>query len=253
VEACKSRVASNESEFKERVESLKREYDVTGFEEDETPLMNILAVADQIESLADENGLDGVALQSFMSLVDAMGAYCMPASGIVGENLPIAEESDIHGAVSNVMLHRVTYGATTYLTEYTVRHPDNDNAVLLWHAGAPPSTCHPDVKPRIGHHWILPSPLSGMSHFKMRDGELTMARFDGDQGEYKLAVGRGKTIPGPDTLNNYLWCEVDDWPRWERTLMNGPFIHHTGMVYGDYLEPMLDACAFIPGLEPVAL
>ncbi|NOY76199.1 MAG: hypothetical protein GXP32_10495 [Kiritimatiellaeota bacterium] len=54
-------------------------------------------------------------------------------------------------------------------------------------------------------------------------------------------------------MNNYLWCEVDDWPRWERTLMNGLFIHHTGMVYGDYLESMLDACLFVPGLDSVAL
>ncbi|MCK5843254.1 MAG: hypothetical protein KAG97_01020, partial [Victivallales bacterium] len=233
VGACKSRVSSNTTEYKDRVEEWKKQCDITGFT-DETPLMNILAVADQIQFLTKENQLDGIAIQSFMSLVDAMGAYCMHASGIVSENTPLAEESDIHGTISNIMLQRASYGETTYLTEYTNRHPENDNAVLLWHAGAPPSMCHPDVKAKIGNHWILPSPLSGMSHFQMKDGNLTLARFDGDHGEYQLAVGKGKTIPGPETLNNYLWCEVDDWPRWEHKLMNGPFIHHTGMVYGDY-------------------
>jgi L-fucose isomerase-like protein len=143
--------------------------------------------------------------------------------------------------------------APAYLAEFTVRHPDNDNAALLWHEGAPISMCHPDVSPRLGQHWILPSPLSGMNHFRLKDGPITVARFDGDGGSYKLAFGEGHTIDGPVTLNNYCWMEVDDWPHWERTLMEGPFIHHIAMAYGNYAEVLAEACKYIPGLDPLRL
>jgi hypothetical protein len=47
--------------------------------------------------------------------------------------------------------------------------------------------------------------------------------------------------------------KVDDWPYWERTLMEGPFIHHCAMGYGHYGDALVEACKFIPGLEPVRL
>jgi L-fucose isomerase-like protein len=113
--------------------------------------------------------------------------------------------------------------------------------------------CHPDEKVRISDHWILPSPLSGMPHFRMKDGSITVARFDGDGGEYSLAIGEGKSIDGPKTLNTYVWMEVDNWPRWERMLMEGPFIHHVGMAYGNYANALAEACKYVEGLKPVRL
>jgi hypothetical protein len=92
-----------------------------------------------------------------------------------------------------------------------------------------------------------------MPHFRLKDGEVTVARFDGERGNYRLAVGTGKTVEGPHTLNNYLWMEVDDWARWEETLIKGPFIHHVGMVYGDHIRTLTDAVALVPGLEKVTL
>ena len=62
----------------------------------------------------------------------------------------------------------------------------NDNAVLLWHFGAALSMRDPDSVLRLGTHWILPSDYSGMTHFKLADGPITIARFDGEGGEYKL-------------------------------------------------------------------
>ena len=60
-------------------------------------------------------------------------------------------------------------------------------------------------------------------------------------------------MPGPDTLNNYVWMKVDDWPRWERLLMEGPFIHHAAMGYAHCGQALIDACRFVPGLTPVRL
>jgi len=111
----------------------------------------------------------------------------------------------------------------------------------------------PGAKVRLGQHWILPSPLAGMPHFPLRDGAITIARFDGDGGRYQLAVGEGQSMTGPDTLNNYVWMKVDNWRRWERTLIEGPFIHHAAMAYGNMGKALIEACRYIPGLEPVIL
>jgi len=253
IRAVKARVKNGRSEYGKQVKALRAECEVEGLDEDE-PLMNILAVRDQTLALVEEHGLDGVAVQDFMSLVDELGAYCFHADGMIAETCPVGYESDVLGTVSNILLERAALGnGPAFLADLTTRHPDNDNAVLVWHCGAPPSMRDPTERVRLGQHWILPSPLSGMPHFKLKDGPLTVARFDGERGEYKLAVGEGHTTDGPKTLNNYLWMETANWPDWERKLMEGPFMHHAGMVYGHYADALGEACKYVPGLEPVRL
>ena len=244
----------NSSAYENEVKLLRQEAQVQGFDNNDAALINVLAVRDQMLKVADDLGLEGLCVQDFMSLINEMGAYCIYANSMVSDHLAYGCESDIHGAISDVLLRRASFNASSaFLTDLTVRHPDNDNGILLWHAGAPLSMRHHDDQVKLGHHWILPSDLSGMTHFKLKDGPITIARFDGDTGEYRLAIGEGKTIPGPDTLNNYAWMEVNDWPQWERTLIEGPFIHHVAMMYGNYQSALLDACKFVPGLEPVVL
>ena len=249
----RNRIAANRSAYDAEARSLKEEIEIEGFDSDE-PIVRILAVRDQMLAHAADDGLDAIALQDFTSLVDAMGTYCFLSNGMVSETVPVSCESDIHGAVSLVLLHRAMHAAApVFLADVTVRHPVDDNGVLLWHAGAPLSMRRPGVKVRLARHWILPSPLAGMPHFPMKDGDITVARFDGDTGDYRLAVGQGRSMTGPETLNNYVWMKVDDWPRWERILMEGPFIHHTAMGYGRYADALVEACRYVPGLEPVRL
>ena len=88
-----------------------------------------------------------------------------------------------------------------------------------------------------------------MPHFPMKDGPITVVRFDGDRGEYQMAVGEGDSMPGPDTLNNYVWMKVKNWPQWERTLIQGPFIHHMAMIYGHYGEAIKEAMRYMPGIS----
>ena len=253
IEAAKARGDKGRVAYEKEVEELRSNCKVEGFDNNQ-PLVNVLSVRDQILALVQEHDLDGISFQSFMSIINAVGAYTTLAACSVSERCPMDGESDIHGIISEIMLKRANYNMSpTYLSEFSVRHPDNDNAILLWHGGAPLSLCHPDEKIAIGHHWILPSPLSGMVHFRMKDGPITVARFDGERGEYKLAVGQGQTVEGPKTLNNYVWMEVDDWPSWERTIMEGPYIHHVSMMYGHYGEVLMEACKYIPALEAANL
>lgn len=247
------RAARGRSGYEKELCELRRTTTIEGFP-DLGPMVNVLAMRDQMLALAHDRGLEALAVQEFTSLVDAMGAYCFYAESAVGDTVTIAYESDIHGAISNVLAQRASFSAApAFLSEFVIRHPSNDNAGCVWHAGAPLSLCAADDRVRIGHHWILPSPLSGMTHFRLKQGPVTMARFDATHGDYVLAVGEARTCDGPATLNNYVWVEVDDWPYWERTLIEGPFIHHMAMNYGRYAAALREACRYVPGLTLVEL
>ena len=87
-----------------------------------------------------------------------------------------------------------------------------------------------------------------VGNWELKEGELTLLRFDGCRGEYKLLVGKAKTVNGPITSGNYVWAEVDDWPAWEEKIVTGPYIHHIAGVYGDYTSALKEACKYIPGL-----
>ena len=39
----------------------------------------------------------------------------------------------------------------------------------------------------------------------------------------------------------------------ERALMENEFIHHTAMAYGHHGAALIEACKYVPGLEPVRL
>ncbi|MBS3761933.1 MAG: fucose isomerase [Planctomycetes bacterium] len=247
----KDRAEGEGEKYGDEVQELRQEWDIDGLTDGD--LTNILAVRDQMLAVAEEKGLDAITIQDFDSLVKEFGCYCLLANSMVSDLLPLAMESDIHGAISNVLVSRVAGGEPAFSTDVTVRHPDDDDGVLLWHCGAPLSMADPECRPELGQHWILPSPVSGMTHFPLRQGPLTVARFDGDGGDYKLAVGEGHSMEGPETQNNYVWMKVDNWTNWERQLMQGPWIHHTSMTYGACADALEEMCRYVPGLEAVRL
>ena len=261
IRAAKSRAQNERARYRDELEQLRKTVAIEGFD-DPAPMLNILGLRDEMLALADEHELSALAVKTFMSLPDELGALADFALSQVSEaGIPAACECDVHGAISCVMLRRASLDAEpTILADFTVRHPEDDNAVLLWHCDFPLALRREGEPARIGTHWILHDIPSGSCHWLLREGDITVARFDGDGGEYRLAAGSGVTVGGPPTQNTYVWMKVNDWPRWERQLMEGPYIHHTGGIYGRYAPALMEACKYIPGLtfeplgtEPAAL
>ena len=247
----RQRAERGAKQYAAEVAALRERWEIDGM--DDATLAAIFAMRDQIFALAADHGLDAITIQDFDSLVEEFGAYCMLANSLVSDRLPLAMEADTHGAISALLLSRAAGGQPAFVADVTVRHPTDDNGVMIWHCGAPLSMAKPGCKPKLGRHWILPSPVSGMPHFPLRDGPMTIARFDGDRGTYQLAFGEGASMPGPETQNNYVWMKVDDWPHWERTLIRGPWIHHTAMAYDHCADTIEEALRFVPGVGPVRL
>lgn len=245
----KARAGKERSKYKEELIDIKKWLEVEGLSSDE-PLINTLALRDELEDLANTGGLDAISIKSFTSIQDALGGGCGLAYSQLCDDFPIIEESDIHGAVTSVILEAASHNdLPSFFPDITIRHPENDNAVLLWHASAPLSLKDPDSKIKMAPPWILKGLPPVSLQFKLMDGPLTLARFDGDDGCYRLGCGEGHTVPGPHTNEFYAWMETDNWPRWEKTIMQGPYIHHSSVVYDHCADVLEEACKYIPHLD----
>jgi L-fucose isomerase-like protein len=249
VAATRGRVAKEERRYQEEARQLKRDFDLEGFRNDEQ-LYVLFALRDEILEFVGANGLTGIAIQNIQSLVYELGVDQAWVYAVLNDmGIPVGTETDIHGVISSVLLQAATLGKEpTFLTDITIRHPGDPNGVLLWHTSWPPSLADPAVRPKLGRHWLWRSEYPGMSHWKAKEGEITLLRFDECAGEYRVGCGEVETIPGPQNQNNYVWVRVQDWKRWERRLIYGPYPHHISGVYGRHLEVIREAVRYLPGV-----
>ena len=254
LKTVQARAAQDRAKYEEELSQTTSWLDTEGLETQEG-LLNSLAMRDELFRIGEEEDISAFSIKTFTSLGETLGPGVGLGEMLASERYPIGAESDIHGAVSSVLVEAASaVDEPSFFPEFTVRHPDNDNAVLLWHGTAPASIRHPDVKTiRIMPPWILKGLPPSSLQFRLKDGPLTVCRFDGETGDYVLGIGEGRSVPGPTTREFYVWMEVDDWPRWERTIMQGPYIHHCSAVYDHCADALEEACRFIPGLTPQRL
>ena len=102
----------------------------------------IAALKYVLTNLIKEHNLQSLALQCWDELQFQLGiCSCFVHAIITDEGTPVACESDVHGAISSLMLQAASmFEESTFFSDFTIRHPENDNAELLWHCGAfPPS------------------------------------------------------------------------------------------------------------------
>ncbi|MNI86660.1 hypothetical protein D3C73_1437700 [compost metagenome] len=78
---------------------------------------------------------------------------------------------------------------------------------------------------------------------------MTIARFDGDHGDYSIFLGKAKGIEGPYTRGSYVWVEVNDWPLWEEKLVKGPYVHHSVGIHANVIPALYEACNYLPGVK----
>ncbi|MBQ9859597.1 MAG: L-fucose/L-arabinose isomerase family protein [Clostridia bacterium] len=219
--------------------------------DDNGKAVEVAALKVAMKELAAQYNCRAIAIQCWTSLQEIIGIMpCFANAMLTDEGIPTVCETDIHGAITAVMMQAVNRGQDTpFFADVTVRHPEKDNAELLWHCGNfPYSLAKHKEKAHIScskYH----GDTFGIGEWELKDGELTIARFDGDKGEYRLLIGEAKTTTGPKNLGCYVWIEVDDWAKWEHKLVEGPYIHHVCGVYGRYGEILLEACKYINGLE----
>lgn len=200
----------------------------------------------------DQEGLSGIAMQCWDSLQSRLGiAPCLVNSEITSLGVPVACETDVKGALTSILVQNATRREIpSFFSEWTMRHPDNDNGELLWHCGLAPYSLREEGSDAfVGRYHLLPGNDPGMGNWVLRGGDVTIARLDELGSDYSLMMGHARGIQGPFNLGTHMWIEVNNWPLWEYKLMQGPYIHHVSCIHDKVCFSLYEATRFIPGLR----
>lgn len=210
----------------------------------------IAALKTAMQSFAEENGCNAIAIQCWDALQQALHLMpCCANALLTEEGLPVACETDIHGAITSIMVQAAGMGRTpSFFVDWSVRHPDNENGELLQHCGPFP-LCLAKEKPRLDRPFAFEEHCPGSVVSEIRGGEISVFRFDGDNGEYGMLMGTAQGIEGPRTHGTYLWIEVPHWERVESLLVRGPYVHHATCIHGNLVPVLYEALTYIPGVR----
>ncbi len=214
----------------------------------EDELENVAALKVAMKNLAEKYGCNAIAIQCWNELQHEIGIMpCAANSMLNEEGIPTVCETDIHGAITALMVEAASLEEKrSFFADWTVRHPDNENGELLQHCGPWPISVARE-KPSITYPLAFDYP--GAVAAEAKHGQVTLARFDGDNGEYSLLLGNAKGIDGPYTKGTYLWVEVENLKRLEAKIVEGPYIHHCVGIHEDVVPVLYEACKYI-GVKP---
>jgi len=231
-----NRYITEKTEAQQLLERWKSE-GITFGSTDEEKCISIASIVLAIRSLAEKYHCDAVASECWKLWRTTYGVSpCFAFAYLSQMGLPTCCETDIHGAISSILAQAAAlYETPSFLADITVRHPYNDNAELLWHCGPYPPVLA-KTSPRVEN---------GSGQYELKEGKLTLVRFDVDHGKYTILAEECETTEGPATTGNYIWIQTQDWGKWEDKLMYGPYIHHIAGVYGSYKDVFHEACKYI--------
>lgn len=214
----------------------------------EEQLAKISGLAVAMERLIRKYGCNAGAIQCWNALQGELGIMPCAANAILNDKgIPVVCETDIHGAVTALMVEAADLeGRRSFFADWTIRHPDVPNGELLQHCGPWPLSvagCRPCIT------YPLAFSYPGAVTAEAKHGELTLARFDGDNGAYSLLLGNARGIDGPKGRGTYLWIEVQNIKRLEAKIVEGPYIHHCVGIHKNVVPVLYEACKYI-GIRP---
>lgn len=214
----------------------------------EEEVENVAALAAAMKNLIEKYGCQAGAIQCWNALQAELGIMPCAANAILNEQgIPMVCETDIHGAITALLVEAAGMDEKRgFFADWTIRHPDVENGELLQHCGPwPVSVAREKAKLTYPLAFDYPGSLTA----EAKHGDVTLCRFDGDNGEYSLLLGHAKGIEGPKCMGTYLWVEVENIKRLEAKLVEGPYIHHCVGIHKDVVPVLYEACKYI-GVKP---
>ena len=233
------------AEMKEIADGIRKNYRM----DDLTPkyVDTMAAYAVTLKRLYDEFNLDAISAECWTATPVMFDGFapCTVYSILNDMGYLVSCESDMHCLLTMILLKSATLGEGKPLFgEFTVRHPEDRNAELLWHCG--PFPLSQKAESGVGSTARL---VNQRSWFRAKDGVYTVARLDQESGRYVILPLVGKTTEGPVTHGTYLWVKFDDLQKIEDRIIDGPYIHHFTEIAGDYTREIREFCKYFPNLE----
>lgn len=237
--------AEEEAKVKEVLDYCKENMEISI---NDLELENVAALKVAMKNLALKYGCKAIAIQCWNQLQNQLGIMPCAANALLNdEGIPVVCETDIHGAITSLMVEAAGMGETrSFFADWTIRHPDILNGELLQHCGPWPISIA-NEKAKLTYPLAFNHP--GSLTAEAKHGEISLVRFDGDNGEYSLLLGNALGVNGPRCMGTYLWIEVKNIKKLEAKIVEGPYIHHCVGIHKNVVPVLYEACKYI-GIKP---
>lgn len=157
--------------------------DVRGVSPEQMALTSRAALA--LRAIAAENGFDALAVSDWPALQETPGMHPGAAFSWIEEhdNLPVASEGDVMGAVTQLSVREIT-GRVGCLLDMTSPQLDRDR-ILMWHGGGGPLYMAKDRAAWINHPMIGRGTVEGprfgaIADYEFAEGAQTILRVARD-------------------------------------------------------------------------
>ena len=246
VEAAKAEeTGDGSSEFEQQLAWIEEHYDRDCTNEQ---VRTVAAMAVAMRRMIRKSHCTAGCIQCWNEPQHELGIRPCAANAILNEEgIPITCEADVHGAITTLMVEAADMRRhRSFFADWTIRHPDEPNGELLQHCGPWPCSVARE-RPKI----CVPLAFdhNGALTAEAKHGHMTLARFDGDNGEYSLLLGNAEGIEGPRGKGTYVWVKVANLKRLEAKVVEGPYIHHCTGIHSDVVPVLYESCKYL-GIKP---
>jgi L-fucose isomerase-like protein len=198
-----------------------------------------LSVYATLEELANYNNLGGFAVRCWPEFFTEMGcAACGAMSMLSDQMTPCSCEADVNGTITQMVLQAIS-GEPAFGTDLVSLDVDRD-AVVVWHCGlAPLSMADPLGSKGVTIHSNRKLPL--LFEFSLKPGQVTIARLTESSGNYRLVIGSGEVVRGPQSFSGTSGLIRFDSPAKDvlDTILEEGLEHHISLTYGDHADALL--------------
>jgi L-fucose isomerase-like protein len=202
-----------------------------------------LRLKSALDVLRARGGYDAFAVRCWPeTFTEYGGAVCGPVSMMGEARVPCACEADVYGALTSLLLQKVS-GERAFLADL-VDVDSADNTGVVWHCGqAPISMADPDFTPRATIHSNRRMPL--LFEFPLRPGRVTFFRISQARGQTTAVIGGGEMLKRPLAFGGT--AGVVRFDSGSDTVLShvigGALEHHMALAYGDHRAALESAAA----------
>jgi len=192
----------------------------------------------KIKTFVDKNNLTALAIRCWPEFAASFGiSPCAAMSILQSEGYILGCEGDVEGTIS-MLAHRAMGAETPFLADLSQVDLKEDFA-LMWHCGVAPCNLW-DGKCIRSLDTYFAGGKGVTADFVMKEGEVSILRFDSAQNEYRVFLQKGVGIPMEKILKGtYLKVRFENNINevLNKVIYNG-IAHHVSLAYGNYIKPM---------------
>ncbi len=252
------KVEVESEDFKQKEEYLNNYTRWDGVPEEAKKSIAKLGVA--FDHIADEYGLDAMALRCWTELQEELKISPCVLMGVMNDNeLMAACEVDVCSAVAMAALHAATGKAVTNL-DWNNNYGDEKDKCILFHCGPVPQSMMKEKGLVVDHELLVPALGEGCSWGcnvgRIKAMEMTYCGMKTMNGKLQFYIGEGK-ISDDVISGSFFGCagvaEIENLQDVLQTIGTAGHRHHTVIAEGHVADAVKEALEKYIGAEVLRL